>query len=91
MSKLELLLKENPGKTLEFGIWQIKGQHLFYKRDRDIYSIMPMLGNDEMTFFMSNGLTFEVKLVNGVIKFTGMSVRGDPISVDYDDYKFIDN
>lgn len=89
MSKLELLLKGNTNKTLEFGVWQIRGQHMYYKHDKDIYSILPMLGNDEITFYMSNGLTFEVKLVNNIIIFTGMSVHGKPISVEYDKYKWI--
>ena len=89
MSKLELLLKENTGKTLEFGVWHMKGQYLFYKHDKDIYSIMPMLGLDEITFYMSNGLTFEIKLVNDIIRLTAMSVHGKPISVEYDKYKWI--
>lgn len=88
MSKLELLLKENKGKIMEFGAWRIIDSHLRYKHD-NIYTIITMLGNEEMTFFMSNGLTFELKLENNIIIFTGMSVRGKPIEIEYETYSWI--
>lgn len=88
MSTLELMLKENPGKRLEFGPWYLKSTYLFYKHDTAIYSILPMLGQKEITFFMSNGLTFELKIENDKILFMAMSVSGKPISVDYD-YKWV--
>ncbi len=89
MSQLELLLNENKGKILEFGIWQIKGHHLFYKNDNTIHSIMSMLGNEEITFFMNNGLTFEIQLTNHVLVFYAMSVRGKPISVNYTECQWL--
>ena len=90
MSKLELLIKEkeNIDKKLEFGPWFIQRQHLYYKHDYNIYTILPMYGDMEITFFMSNGLTFELKLVNDKIIFTGMSVNAKPISIEYE-YKWV--
>lgn len=88
MSKLELLLKENKGKIMEFGEWRLIDSHLRYKHD-NIYTIITMLGNDEITYFMNNGLTFELKLENNIIIFTGMSVRGKPISIEYETYSWI--
>ncbi len=49
MSELELLLKQNKGKIMEFGIWQLRDSHFCYKHD-NIYTIITMLGNEEMTF-----------------------------------------
>lgn len=80
---LELLLKENQGKVLEFGVWYIKGHHLFYKPDTTIHSITSMLGTEEITFFMNNGLTFEAKMDNDRIVFSAMSVHGKSIWVSY--------
>ncbi len=38
---------------------------------------------------MSNGLTFELKLKNNVIIFTGMSVHGKAISIEYETYIWV--
>lgn len=90
MSALELLLKENT-KTLAFGQWLLKkGPFLTYKYDTNIYSILAMLGDKEITFYMSNGLIFEVQFVNNIIIFSGQSVHNKAISLDYPSYEWID-
>lgn len=88
MSNLELLLNENKGKILQFENWYIQHSHLYYKYNKNIYSILEILGDDEITFFMSNGLTFELKLINNIIQFRGMSVHGKSISIEYETYQW---
>lgn len=84
MSALELLLNENKHKTLTFGSFLLKGNnYLKYKHD-DIYSILTMLGDQEITYYMSNGLIFELKLINNVIRLTAQSVDNKPNWVEYE-------
>ncbi len=87
MSKLELLLKKNNDKILKFDTWTIynnKLKHCHY----DIYSFMVLLGDDEMTFYMNNGLIFELTLNNNLINLRAMSVNRKTNSYD-SQYEFI--
>jgi hypothetical protein len=74
MNPLENLLNQH---CIAFDTWQVINHRLSHQY-QEIYSFYSVIGDDEITFYMMNGLIIELQLINNEILMKLPSLSGTP-------------